>query len=158
MLHLSCYAGGTWQGKKVTFDQEVTAEQDTFTNNQPGGEQQQQQQQQAAVDGAVSSPSSNHVDTARAAGNSKGSSVPAKERKQPKRSKPRKVKWAKLAIQELQGTPGGVLKWSKLWRHLRQAAQQHQGAVGESCKEEAWKKLQGCSQLQVTGKLVSLAA
>jgi hypothetical protein len=72
--------------------------------------------------------------------------------------KSKKAKWAKLAVVQLQGCAGGVLKWKKLWPQLRAAAEAAGAVLGEDAKEQAWQKLQDSSQLQVNGKLVSLAA
>lgn len=154
---VSLCSGGSWQGKKVTFDQEAPAGLETLADGQPGDAHHQQQQ---AADGAASSLPSSDADAAAATGQRECSIAKKKRKKQQKSSssKPGKVKWAKLAVEQLQGTPGGVLKWSKLWKQLKQTAQQQQGAVEDVCKEKAWEKLQGCDRLQVTGKLVSLAA
>eukprot|EP00878_Enallax_costatus_P014914 GHUV01015614.1.p1 GENE.GHUV01015614.1~~GHUV01015614.1.p1 ORF type:complete len:348 (+),score=161.67 GHUV01015614.1:659-1702(+) len=149
-------AGGSWQGKKVKFDQEAADGADTAVAvEQPGSAQQQQEQQ---TDPAATSSSPSSAGPAASDREMSNQAGPRNGKKKKDSSKPGKVKWAKLAVRHLQDVPGGVLKWSKLWKQLKQAAQKQQVGVEGSCKERAWRKLQGCSHLQVTGKLVSLAA
>lgn len=150
------FLGGNWQGKKVTFEQEAATDSPSSAGEQPGT--QQQLQQKAAGNAAISSSPSSGAEAAPTASERGGSSEHDRQRKPKCSGKQGKVKWAKLAVTQLQEAPGGVLKWSKLWKQLKQAAEQQQAFVGDSCKDKALKKLQGCSQLQVTGKLVSLVA
>lgn len=147
--------GGGWQGKKVTFGDDDT---DAAAAAAPAATEQQQQQAAVPADergsGSKQPPDASGVssDTAGAESSSK---------------KIKRVKWSSLAVQQLQQAPGGALKWKKLWPLLLQAAkqqQQQQGAAGkgdavsDASKEKAWQKLQACSKLQITGKLVTLAA
>ena len=150
-------SGGSWQGKKVTFDQEAVVGADTAVPGEVPGSEQREEEQHTVPAAAGSFPSSAGAATSDRGPSSKAGTQ-KEQKKKKERSKRVKVKRVKLAVRQLQEAPGGVLKWSKLWKQLKQAAQQQHLEAEGSCKERAWRKLQGCSRLQVTGKLVSLGA
>lgn len=160
-------AGGGWQGKKVTFGEDGAADGDAEQGNTAAaaasaGEQGAEQQQTQKDPSAAAEPKAKRSkarSSSDAGAGADGSAGSAKC----------KVKWGALAVQQLQGARDGGLKWKKLWPLLLAAAveqqrqQKKQGlkvkeAVGESSKDKAWQKLQSCSKLCISGKLVTLAA
>jgi hypothetical protein len=164
---LAACAGGNWEGKKVTFGEEVAKEQ-----------QQQQEEAAAAADDSAAAAAASEPKKKKKKKKSRKQQEPPQQQQQveaqrssskqdKQRSKAvadgssknsKKAKWAKLAVVQLQGCTGGVLKWKKLWPQLRAAAEQAGLVLAEDAKDQAWQKLQDSSQLQVNGKTVSLAA
>jgi NAD/NADP transhydrogenase alpha subunit len=145
-------AGGNWEGKKVTFDEGAA-------------EQQQQQDEPAAEAGAAIEPKKKKQKKSCKQQQQQQQVDAHEEQQRSHAAKPsssskkgKKAKWAKLAVAQLQGCAGGVLKWKKLWPQLRAAAEQAGVELSDDAKDQAWQKLQNSSQLQVNGKLVSLAA
>eukprot|EP00879_Flechtneria_rotunda_P026128 GHRR01027830.1.p1 GENE.GHRR01027830.1~~GHRR01027830.1.p1 ORF type:complete len:191 (+),score=88.40 GHRR01027830.1:49-573(+) len=152
-------AGGNWQGNKVTYDEEGLQAQKPSSLQQQAGDNHRQQQPQGSSPAAGSAPAK--------AANDSSATRKRKSKEQLKLggsggNKQGKIKWAKLAVLHLQKTPGGVLKWKTLWPQLLKAAEHQEGTpaitLQNEWKEKCWAKVQACSQLEVEGKLVSLAS
>ncbi|KAF8062046.1 TMN7 [Scenedesmus sp. PABB004] len=136
-------AGGNWEGSKVTFDD-------------PPGDGQDHGQGQG---GAAAAPAGAGGDAGDGADGADGEGRAGGKRRRREHAAAGasedapggagRVKWAKLAVAQLRGAPGGALKWKRLWPALLAAAGGGGGDDGAraGAKDEAWARLQASSRL-----------
>jgi hypothetical protein len=153
-------AGGKWEGKKTTFEEEG-AEAGDGEAEATKHQQQQQQGCEKQKKGKKGKRRREEVDEEQ--GPIGSESVGTEQVSDVLETLDEKVKWAKLAVKHLKGVPGGALKWKKLWPAVWDRVQQQPGASGcssrdaKSCKAECLGKLEKSKKLLVKGKVVALA-
>ena len=162
-------AGGKWEGKKTTFDEEGAGGGDEEDGEgqeggeeQPGGKQQQQGEKQKK--GKKGKRRREEEEEQQGKVSSSHKEQEPKQVSSGTTAADEKVKWAKLAVKHLKGVPGGAMKWKKLWVAVWDQVQQQQQGSSEcssrgakACKVECLEKLEKSKKLLVKGKVVALA-
>ncbi|GBF93587.1 hypothetical protein Rsub_06307 [Raphidocelis subcapitata] len=163
-------AGGNWEGQKTTFaedeggeggglgaaEAEAEAGAAAAAAAGDGGKRNKRSKQRSRDgDGGAAAAAAAAVAAAAAA----AAAGAAADGGGAASSAAKRVKWAKLAVAELERAPKRRLRWSALWAALAQqdaAAASRSGAA--EAEQQAWQRIQSSSRFVVDGRKVALAA